>query len=223
MTRAILNERLQQLQDEVLSLGSIVGQAAVDSVRALSRSDTAAAKELERRDRLINTRRFEIERECLALIATQQPMAHDLRLLAAVLEVITELERMGDYVKGIAHITVLLRPFPPPPDLFEELETMAINAGAMLRCALDAFAAGDERAARAIPQEDDEVDRSYARIFQMLTEWINSHPDSIDPATRLLWVAHNLERFADRVTNICERTIFTICGEMVEFSSSGGD
>ena len=201
----------------------LVGESAADSIQALCLRDILWAKNLENRDRLVNTRRFDIEGDCLALIATQQPLAHDLRLLAAILEIITELERMGDYAKGIAHITTRIGPDPLPPSLPKLLERMVLRANAMLQNALDAFLAGDDYAARAIPVDDDEVDRLYAEIHAMLLEWINLHPEDLDRATRLLWVAHNLERFADRVTNICERTIFTVSGEMVEFSSSGGD
>jgi phosphate transport system protein len=223
MTRETVDQELAQLQDAVRSLGNMVGVSAADSIQALCLRDVLWAKNIEAHDRLVNTRRFAIEEECLALIATQQPMAHDLRLLAAILEIITELERMGDYVKGIAHITTRIGPTPLPPDLPKRLERMAHSANDMLKRALDAFQAGDDRAARAIPADDDAVDRLYADIHAALLEWINLHPEDFDRATRLLWVAHNLERLADRVTNICERTIFTATGEVMEFSTSGGD
>jgi phosphate transport system protein len=223
MTREALDQQLRQLQDDVLALGRLVGQSAAASIQALRLRDTLWAKKIEAGDRAVNARRFAIEGECLALIATQQPMAHDLRLLAAILEVITELERMGNYVKGIAHITTLIGPAPLPPGHPEWLERMADQADAMLRRALEAFLVGDDQAARAIPIADDDVDRMYADIHASLLDWINLHPEDLDRATRLLWVAHNLERFADRVTNICERTIFTATGEVMEFSASGGD
>jgi phosphate transport system protein len=223
MTRDALDQRLAKLQDDVQVLGGMVEQSLADSVRALIDRNIPWSREIEARDKRINDRRFELEGECLALIATQQPMAHDLRLLAAVLEVITELERMGDYVKGIAHIAGLIGTAPLPPALPARLKRMAVDASAMLRSSLGAFVSGDVSAARAIPLEDDEVDRSYADIHAVLLAWINLHPEEIDRATRLLWVAHNLERLADRVTNVCERTIFTATGEVLEFSASGGD
>jgi phosphate transport system protein len=223
MTRALLDQRLRQLVDEVLRLGKMVEQSAVDSVNALRLRDVAWARKIEAQDRWINARRFEIERECLSLIATQQPMAHDLRILAAVLEVITEIERMGDYIKGIAHIIPQLLPDPLPPYLPDRLEEMALQANSMLHRALAAFAAGDERTARAIPSEDDAVDGYYSEVYHELVEGLAAHPESADHYTRLFWVAHNLERFADRVSNICERTIFTVSGEIMEFSTSGGD
>jgi phosphate transport system protein len=223
MTREVLERRLHHLQDEVLNLGSMVEQSAVDAITALRRLDVAAAQKIEIRDDFINQRRFAIEEECLVMMATQQPMAHDLRLLAAILEVITELERMGDYVKGIAHITTLLGPEPIPPGLLEPFVVMVIQANSMLHRALSAFISGDDKTARTIPSEDDQVDRLYNQIYRDLIQKMVSDPTTIDRATHLLWVAHNLERFADRVTNICERTVFLATGEMTEFSVSGGD
>jgi phosphate transport system protein len=223
MTRGTLEQELAQLQNDVRHLGNMVGESAADSIQALCLRDVLWAKKIEARDRLVNTRRFDIEEQCLALIATQQPMGHNVRLLAAILEIITEIERIGDYVKGVAHITSRIGPDPLPPDLPRPLERMVHCADAMLQSALDAFQAGDDRAARAVPASDDEVDRLYAESHEVLLEWINLHPEDFDRATRLLWVAHNLERFADRVTNICERTIFTVTGEVLEFSASGGD
>jgi phosphate transport system protein len=223
MTREILERRLHHLQDEVLNLGSMVEQSSVDAVKALRRLDVASAQKIENRDGFINQRRFAIEEDCLTLMATQQPMAHDLRLLAAILEVITELERMGDYTKGIAHITILLEPSPLPPALLDHFDAMAVKANAMLHRALGAFVAGDVKAARTIPAEDDEVDRLFNLIYGELVERMIADPQTVDQTTHLLWVSHNLERFADRVTNICERTIFLATGEMTEFSASGGD
>jgi phosphate transport system protein len=223
MTREVLERRLHHLQDEVLILGSMVEQSLVDVITALRRRDATAAGKIGARDRLINERRFAIEEECLSVMATQQPMAHDLRLLAAILEVITELERMGDYIKGIANIIVLLGPNLLPPDLLNHFNSMTIQSNSMLHRALGAFVAGDDKTARVIPAEDDEVDRLYNAVYHELIQRMISDPETIDRATHLLWVAHNLERFADRVTNICERTIFTASGEMTEFSSSGGD
>jgi phosphate transport system protein len=223
MTREILERRLHHLQDEVLNLGSMVEQSAVDAVTALRRLDVASAQTIEARDGIINQRRFAIEEECLTMMATQQPMAHDLRLLAAILEVITELERMGDYVKGIAHIIPLLGTDPLPAALLEHFVSMVVQANSMLHRALGAFVSGDDKTSRVIPSEDDGVDRLYNVIYHELVQRMIADPRTIDQATRLLWVAHNLERFADRVTNICERTVFLATGEMMEFSASGGD
>lgn len=221
MTRNLFEQQLHHLQDDILELGSSVEQSLIEVVAALRRRDLAAARKIEAHDAVINKKRFAIEEACLTLIATQQPMARDLRILAAILEVITELERMGDYVKGIAHIITLLGPEPLPPDLLDHFDTMASQATRMLLRSLQAFLAGDAVAAKAIPRDDDEVDKLYNQIYRELVNQMIANPDSIDHATHLLWVAHNLERFADRVTNICERTLFTATGELMEISSTG--
>lgn len=220
MTRNLFEQQLTRLQDEILELGSSVDQSLMEVIVALRRRDLAAARRLEAHDDIINRKRFAIEEDCLTLIATQQPMARDLRILAAILEVITELERMGDYVKGIAHIITMLGPEPLPPDLLDHFDSMASQSTDMLRRSLQSFLAGDAAAARAIPSGDDEVDKLYNMVYRDLVQQMISDPESIDHATHLLWVAHDLERFADRVSNICERTLFTATGEMMEIRSS---
>jgi len=220
MTRNLFEQQLHRLQDEILELGSSVDKSLLEVVVALRRRDLAAARRLEAHDEIINKKRFAIEEDCLTLIATQQPMARDLRILAAILEVITELERMGDYVKGIGHIITMLGPEPLPPDLLDHFDSMASLSTKMLRRSLDAFIAGDARAAKAIPAGDDEVDKLYNLVYRDLLNQMIANPESIDHATHLLWVAHNLERFADRVSNICERTLFFATGEMMEIRST---
>jgi phosphate transport system protein len=220
MTRELLEQRISHLQQEVLHLGITVEQSILDVVAALRRRDTAVARRIEAQDREINEHRFGLEDECLTLIATQQPMARDLRLLAAVLEIITELERMGDYAKGIAHIILMLGPEPLPPDLLDHFDKMATAATKMLRKALEAFVAGDDKTARTIPAQDDVVDNLYNLVYRELVAQMIRNPESIDHATHLLWVAHNLERFADRVTNICERTVFMATGDLREIRST---
>jgi phosphate transport system protein len=221
MTRNVFEQQMHRLQDDILKLGGAVEQSLLEVVAALRRRDLVAARKIVARDEVINKKRFTIEESCLTLIATQQPMARDLRILAAILEVITELERMGDYVKGIGHIITLLGPEPLPPDLLDHFDTMAALATRMLRRSLEAFLAGDAQTAKAIPRDDDEVDKLYNQVYRELVNQMIANPDSIDHATHLLWVAHNLERFADRVTNICERTLFTATGELMEISSTG--
>lgn len=220
MTRELLEQRISHLQQEILHLGITVEQSILDVVAALRRRDTATARRIVAQDQEINERRFTLEDECLTLIATQQPMARDLRLLAAVLEIITELERMGDYAKGIANIILLLGSEPLPPDLLDHFDRMASLATGMLRQALVAFVAGDDKRAREIPAQDDKVDALYNTVYRELVARMIENPESIDHATHLLWVAHNLERFADRVTNICERTVFMATGDLREIRST---
>jgi phosphate transport system protein len=220
MPREMFERDLQRLQDEVLVLGSMVEQAIGNSVDVLKRQDLQEAKRLVDEDRLINKKRFAIEAETLMLIATQQPMASDLRTLAAVLEIAGELERMGDYAKGIAKIALMIGDEPLIKPLID-LPRMAEKAKDMLHRALKAFVRRDVAMARAIPAEDAEVDALYNQVYRELLTYIIADPRNIDQATRLLWVAHNLERTADRVTNICERVVFTVTGELAEMDGEG--
>lgn len=213
--RQHFEREIEKLQADVLLLGSMVEKAILDSVDILQRRDLDAARQLVADDRLINEKRLAIEDNCLALIAMQQPMASDLRTLASILEIATELERMGDYGKGIARITLMLADEPLTHPL-HDIDLMGRKACNMLRRALDAFNRRDVQAARTLPAEDDEVDALYVRTQNRLISSIVADPRTIDQAMRLLWVAHNLERAADRVTNICERTVFTITGRMIE-------
>jgi len=215
MLRQTFERELQRLQDELLVLGSMVEHAIADSVDALKKRDLEWSRQLVADDRLINEKRFQIEADVLTLIATQQPIAGDLRVLASTLEIAAELERMGDYAKGIAKISLMIGEEPLIKPLID-IPRMAAKAREMLHRALDAFVRRDIEAARAIPAEDDEVDNLYNQVYRELITLILANPKNIDQANHLLWAAHNLERTADRVTNICERVIFTVTGQMVE-------
>ncbi|MBI2333763.1 MAG: phosphate signaling complex protein PhoU [Chloroflexi bacterium] len=219
MIRKTFESDIQQVKDEVLALGSMVEHAIIGSVEALKKRDIKAAEKIIAEDKDINKKRFAIENQLMVLIATQQPMAHDLRLLASTMEIISELERMGDYAKGIANINVrmgeekLLKPL-------IDIPRMAEIGASMLHRSLTAFVQEDVAAANAIPMEDDEVDALYNQIYRELMIFIIEDPKNIERANWLLWVAHNLERVADRVTNICERTVFIATGEFSEIKSS---
>jgi phosphate transport system protein len=211
------DREMERLQDEVLVLGSMVGKAIARSVDALRAHDVATARNIEAEDMLINRKRFEIEGAALLQIATQQPMATDLRRLAAILQIVTDLERMGDYAAGIAHICVEIGTEPHIKPLID-LPRMSERAVSMLHRALDAFIALDVAAAEAIANEDDDVDALYRQVYRELLTIMLANPRTIDQATHLLWAAHNLERVADRVQNICERIIFVATGRMRELS-----
>jgi phosphate transport system protein len=220
--RETFEQDLQRLQDEVLVLGSMVEKAIIESVESLKRRDLEAARRLIVEDRLLNEKRFAIEDEALVLIATQQPMAVDLRTIAAVLAIISELERIGDYAKGISKINLMMgeAPFVKP---LVDIPRMAEKAQGMLHRALEAFVQRDVDIARAIPDEDDEVDALYNQVYRELLTFIMNDPRTIDQSTYLLWTAHNLERAADRVINICERVVFTVTGEMMEMDVEEGE
>lgn len=219
MLRKTFENEIQQLKDEIIVLGSMVEQAVLDSVEALKKRDLDASKKIIELDSQINTKRFALENQVMILIATQQPMARDLRVLASILEVISELERMGDYAKGIAVINIrmgeqaLLKPL-------VDIPRMAKIGTNMLHRALTAFVNEDAEAARIIPNDDDQVDDLYNQIYRELMTFVMEDPKNIERANWLLWAAHNLERFADRVTNICERTVFIVTGEIKEISST---
>jgi len=220
MPRETFDRELQRLQDDLLVMGSMVEKAIIESMESLKKQDLEAAKRLIIADRVINEKRFAIEADTLILMATQQPMAGDLRVLASVLEISTELERMGDYAKGIAKIALLIGKQPLVKPLID-LPRMAEQARSMLHRALDAFVRRDLGLARAIPEEDAEMDALYNQIYRELLTFIMADPRTITQSTHLLWVAHNLERTADRVTNICERVVFTVTGKMVEMDGEG--
>jgi phosphate transport system protein len=219
MTRETLERKINELMDEVLLLGSMVEQATLQAVRALRDRNIAVSEEVYRGDRRINEKRFEIEERTITLIATQQPMARDLRTLTAILEIITELERMGDYAKGIGRITVNLGSesrLKPPAGLVD----MAEIGVDMLHKALEAFVGGKVELARSLPAEDDKVDEIFTVVHTELLQQMNAAPENIGQINHLLWACHNLERLADRVINICERTIFIATGELLEFDVS---
>ena len=219
MIRKTFENELQEVKDEILVLGSMVEQAILDTVEALKKRDLEESRKILASDREINKKRFELENKLMVLIATQQPMAHDLRLLASSMEIIGELERMGDYAKGIANINIRMGDEPLLKPLID-VPRMAQKDVDMLHRALTAFVEEDVEAAEAIPIEDDEVDALYNQVYRELMTFVISDPKTMERANWLLWVAHNLERVADRVTNICERTVFIATGEMNEIKNS---
>jgi phosphate transport system protein len=218
MAREIFEKELQNLQDKLLYMGLMVENAIKESIEALRHRDLEAARRIVEADNVLNEKRFSIETDTLILIARQQPVAGDLRSLAAVLEISTELERIGDYAKGIAKIAIKMgkEPFVKP---LVDIPRMAAQVTDMLHRSLKAFIDRDVNLARSIPQDDDIIDALYDQVFRELMTYIIADPKIIERANYLIWVAHNLERTADRVSNICERVVFTVTGEMIEFDN----
>jgi phosphate transport system protein len=217
--RTIFHKRLHEIQDEVLVLGSMVEKSIIRSMEALKNRDINLAKQVIACDQDINRKRYDIEEKCIELIVTQQPMASDLRLIVAVLYIIVDLERIGDHAEGNARIAVMIGDEPPLKPLID-LPRMAEKAADMLHRSLDAFIRHDAEAARKISDEDDEIDQLYDQVFRELLIFMMEDPKTVTRATRLIWVAHNLERTGDRVTNICERIVFTVTGKMEEIGVS---
>ena len=222
MIRKTFETEIRQVKDEILMLGSMVEQAIIDSVDALKKRDIKASERIFADDNAINKKRFDIESQLMVLIATQQPMAHDLRLLASIFEINSELERMGDYAKGIANINLRMGDAPLLKPLID-VPRMAQKGADMLHRALTAFINEDVESARRIPVEDDEVDALYNQVYRELMTIVIVDPTAIERANWLLWTAHNLERFADRVTNICERTVFVVTGELTEINDTDSE
>jgi phosphate transport system protein len=218
MAREVLDKGLTDIKNDVLALANLVVTAVNKSVKALMARDFQASKIIISEDQLINKKRYDIEQHCLTLIATQQPLAGDLRVLASVLEIITELERMGDYAKGIGKINVLLgnEPLLPAAQLLPEMANKSLK---MLTQSLDAFVTVDVALAYKITSDDDAIDELYNQIYRDLINEIIKNPSAYDRVNYTLWAAHDLERLADRVMNICERTIFIHTGEVHEFES----
>jgi phosphate transport system protein len=215
MPRQDFERQLQTLQEELLILGSMVEKAITRSTEALKERNLALAKQVVADDRIINRKRYDIEEMCIELIATQQPLARDLRIIIAVLNMIVDLERIGDHAEGNAKIAIMIGDEPPLKP-YINVPRMAEKTNDMLRAALDAFIRRDAAAARAVIAQDDVVDNLYDQVFRELLTYMAEDPKTISRATRLIWVAHNLERSADRVTNICERTIFVVTGQVEE-------
>lgn len=218
-TRASFDRELEDLQGQVRLLGSMVDRAIDRSISALKRLDQQDARQLISDDHLINEKRFEIEEQAIRLIATQQPIARDLRTIVAVLNIIVELERMGDYAVGIAKIVCMHLDQPLIKPLID-IPRMAEKARSMLQRSLDALIARDSEAAKRIAAEDDEVDALYDLVYHELLSYMIADQKNIDRATWMLWTAHNLERIADRVTNICERVVYEVTGRMEEMNVS---
>jgi phosphate transport system protein len=221
MIRQTFEKDLQKLQDEVLAMGDNVANNITDSVAILKRRDLDGARGLIAADRRINEKRIELEMACFTLLATQQPMAGDLRTIASMLAIVIELERINDYAKGIGRITLMLGSEPLLKPLVD-IPIMAEKARSMLERSLTAFARRDEALARAIPPDDDEVDDLYNQVFQELMQKVIEDPTGVDQANYLLWAAHNLERTADRVTTICERVVYMTSGHLVELNRESG-
>jgi phosphate transport system protein len=219
MVRESFSKYIKELEKEVTEMGEMVIVAITRSVEALKTLNVNEARRIIADDMLINRKRWDIEEKCINLIATQQPVASDLREILAILCIVTDLERMGDYAEGIGKIVVMHGSEPLVKPLVD-IPRMAEKAVSMLKKSLDAFLRRDAQAAMAINSEDDEVDLLYEQVYRVLLNYMIEDPRTITRATYLIWVAHNLERFADHITNICERIVFLVTGTMSEVKVS---
>lgn len=217
MTRTAFVQSLQELQDSVMSLGSMTEKAIGRAIDSLRNQDVELAQRVVDEDERINEARYELEDACILLMATQAPMASDLRRITAVMQIATELERMADHAEGVAVLTLRTADEPLLKPLVD-IPRMADIARELLLEALDAYVEDDAERAKQVAHRDDEVDRLYEQVYRELLTFMISDPRTITRATHLLWVAHNVERIADRVTNICERVVFVVTGELEELN-----
>jgi len=217
--REAFEENRRELEVELISMGEMVIKALNSSIQSLKSRDLNQAKRIISEDLLINKQRWDIEEKCIDLIATQQPVATDLREIIALLNIITDLERMGDHAEGIARIVIMLGTEPLVKPLID-IPRMAEKTADMIKRSLEAFIRRDADTARMICNEDDEIDKLYNQVYNKLLALMIEDPKVITRATYLIWTAHNLERIADRATNICERIVFLVTGTMEEINVS---
>ncbi len=203
----------------MLVMAGMVETAIERGIEALRTRNVNLAQQIIEDDLQINRRRYEIEDKCLELIATQQPLASDLRTIVSVLHISVDLERMGDHAEGIAKIALMLADEPPLKP-YIDIPRMAQVGINMLMGSLEAFKERDPARARIICNLDDEVDALYEQVYRELLTFMINDPRTIQRATYLIWVAHNLERIADRVTNICERVVYLVEGRIEELNVS---
>jgi phosphate transport system protein len=215
--RKSLDEGFDLVQNELLRMGRLLDTALEQAIQALRNRDTGLARRIVEGDQVFNRLRFEVEEACLALIATQQPAAGDLRAIMAMDSLAVELERMADHVEGIAKIVLRLGDEPLVRPL-EKIPEMAAIARRMLRQSLDSFVARDAEAARRVGAEDDSIDHLYRALFDEMVAIMAKDPTTVSRGTYLLWCAHNLERIGDRITNIAERVIFMTTGDFHEIN-----
>jgi phosphate transport system protein len=215
--RSTLDRELSEINEGLLRIGSLVDAAIERSIQALAHRDAALAQQVDADDAKVNALRFQVEEECLALIARQQPAAGDLRAVLAAFSIVTDLERMGDHAAGIAR-TVLHMGDEPLLKPLIDLPRMAETCREMLRLALQAYVERDAEKARPIVAMDDTVDGLYTQIFREILSYMVEDPHTTSRGLYLMFAAHNLERIGDRVTNIVERILFMASGEMHELN-----
>ena len=219
MVRADFHRNLRSLQDDLIALGSRVETAIAKSLQGLRNRDLDISRQVVIEDDIIDREWLDLEEQCIDMMARQQPNSIDLRTLMSVLHIATELERMGDYAEGIAKISIMMGDQPPLKPLID-IPRMAEKASQMLHRSLDAFVVRDPEAALQVCNDDDEVDNLYEQIYRELLTYMFEDPSTIQRATYLLWVAHDLERIADRATNIAERVIFLVTGRLTDGPAS---
>ena len=222
MSHLPFSSETQDIKNEVLLLSSMVEEAVMDSVWALKQNNLERSQRVVMNDMRINRRRFEIEISAMVAMATLQPTGQELRALAVSLDICSELERMADYAKEIANIHIRSEGL-GLPIIVREIYSMAEKAVDMLHRAMTTFSEEDMQTALAIIQEDDIIDACYTRLYYEAVQIFLGDPRNIERANYVIWIAHNLERLGDRITNVCERVVYIVTGEHYEISSMPGE
>lgn len=217
MLREGFDKRISGLKDKVFQMGNMVDSLISESMEALLNQDLEAAAQIEKKDDKIDKLEMEIEGECMNLLTLQQPLAGDLRLIAAALKIITDLERMGDHAVNVAHVTLEIgkEPFIKP---LIDIPKMADYCRNMIEESLDAFENADVEKAKKVAEMDEEVDKLYDRVFEDVINIIADNRELLKQGSKLLFIARYLERIADHTTNICERIIYMVTGVYKEIN-----
>lgn len=221
-TRSAFDRELQRLRDDVVRLSYLAERAIKCGVQSLKEQDVKLAREIIADDHKLNALRFEVENNCYRILALQQPTARDLRSVVTAIHIVVELERIGDHAAGIAHASIELAQEPHLKPLID-VPRMAGIAIEMLHDSLDAYLNWDAPKAQLTAERDTEVDELDRQVNHELVTFMLQDPRNIKRAMNLQWVSHSLERIADRVTNICERVVFMVTGEIGEFTNNEND
>ena len=219
MTRSVFERQLAEVQEDMLVMAGMVETSITQSIEALRLRDVALARRTIENDAEIDRRRYDVEEKCIELISLQAPLASDLRTIISVLHITVDLERMGDHAEGIAKIALMLADEPPLKP-YIDIPRMAEVAIDMLHGSVEAYKMRDTKRAREIIDMDDVVDALYEQVYHELLLFMINDPTLTQRATYMIWVAHNLERIADRTTNICERVVYLVEGRIQDLNVS---
>ena len=214
--RGHFDQQLDYLSQQILRMGSLVDEAIKDAIQALVQRDSDLARQVINNDKVINDLRYQVEEQCYILLATQQPLAGDLRRVAATISIVTNMERMADHAAGVAALSLKLNNEPKLKP-YVDLPRMADIARDMLRRALDGYITADAEKAFLVAKDDLQINQLDEQVLRELLSYMIEDPRNIRRATYLLWISHNLERIGDRCKNICERVVYVATGELADF------
>jgi phosphate transport system protein len=219
--RERFQRKLDELRDEILKMGGMVEDELKLALNALDQLDVGLARQVHEADMAVNAIRFAIEEKCFELIVTQQPAARDLRAIVAVMNMIVDLERMGDQAKGIAKVIPHIIQHPSQAAQFPELRQMGMMVMSMLRECMTAYASKNEQLARHVITQDDQVDQLFTRVFSQIMKQMagTEQPEKIEATYEMLRIARELERFGDLATNVAERVIYIVTGKLYELNT----